>query len=58
MTENEVIELLRSMQNPKQDYAEVVCSSFLHWFQVCISRAGRLCNRRSNKSPRRNPAVP
>ena len=27
MTENEAIELLRSMQNPKQDYAEVVCRS-------------------------------
>lgn len=26
MTENEVIELLRSMQNPKQDYADVVCA--------------------------------
>ena len=26
MTENEAIELLRSMQNPKQDYAEVVCA--------------------------------
>lgn len=27
MTENEAIELLRSMQNPKQDYAEVVCAT-------------------------------
>mgnify|MGYP001625451091 FL=1 len=26
MTENEVIELLRSMQNPKQDYADIVCA--------------------------------
>ena len=26
MTENETIELLRSMQNPKQDYADVVCA--------------------------------
>ena len=26
MTENEAIELLRSMQNPKQDYADVVCA--------------------------------
>lgn len=26
MTENEAIKLLRSMQNPKQDYAEVVCA--------------------------------
>ena len=26
MTENETIELLRSMQNPKQDYANVVCA--------------------------------
>ena len=26
MTENEAIELLRSMQNPKQDYANVVCA--------------------------------
>ena len=27
MTENEAVELLRSMQNPKQDYANVVCTS-------------------------------
>ena len=26
MTENEAIELLRSMQKPKQDYADVVCA--------------------------------
>ena len=26
MTENEAIELLRSMQNPKQDYADIVCA--------------------------------
>ena len=26
MTENEAVELLRSMQNPKQDYANVVCA--------------------------------
>ena len=26
MTENETIKLLRSMQNPKQDYANVVCA--------------------------------
>ena len=26
MTENEAIELLRSMQNPKQDYVDVVCA--------------------------------
>ena len=26
MTEKEAIELLRSMQNPKQDYADVVCA--------------------------------
>ena len=26
MTEQEAIELLRSMQNPKQDYADVVCA--------------------------------
>lgn len=26
MMENEAIELLRSMQNPKQDYADVVCA--------------------------------
>ena len=26
MTENEAIELLRIMQNPKQDYADVVCA--------------------------------
>ena len=26
MTENETIELLRSMQNPKQDYANLVCA--------------------------------
>lgn len=26
MMENETIELLRSMQNPKQDYADVVCA--------------------------------
>ena len=26
MTENKAVELLRSMQNPKQDYAEVVCA--------------------------------
>lgn len=26
MAENEAIELLRSMQNPKQDYADVVCA--------------------------------
>ena len=26
MTENEAIELSRSMQNPKQDYADVVCA--------------------------------
>ena len=26
MTENEAIELLRSMQNPKQDFADVVCA--------------------------------
>lgn len=27
MTENEAIELLRSMQNPKQDYANLVCAT-------------------------------
>ena len=26
MTENEAVELLRSMQNPKQDYANLVCA--------------------------------
>lgn len=26
MTENKTVELLRSMQNPKQDYANVVCA--------------------------------
>lgn len=26
MTENKAIELLRSMQNPKQDYADIVCA--------------------------------
>lgn len=26
MTENEAVELLRSMQNPKQDYANIVCA--------------------------------
>ena len=26
MKENEAIELLRSMQNPKQDYADIVCA--------------------------------
>ena len=26
MTENKAVELLRSMQNPKQDYANVVCA--------------------------------
>ena len=67
MKENDAIELLKAMQNPKQDYADLVCApSFCSGFEYvypepedyAIEEAITALKGRSNHRPQRNPALP